>query len=572
MATTSHRPVATRTVAIGLLLIAACVAVWIVFVRTDEQQRTVVRLTQPVAAGEYLTGADIEAIQLTVDSNVRLDYVTTGQARSGLIAAHDLAAGDVLLVSSVYTTGQQPAPDLHANTTASGVRALDLLALAVGTIGILGVVVGVGRRRPSGRQSRQSPASVPLDRSPGWLHVEVNTWIAEDGDWNQRPAARRAAAMSGTPVEPGAGHRAPAVPKGTNLARPHGALDVDQSELRDTKALGGDGTAEVTEADTNAVPVPPAGTLEALPTEAAPHQADPAEVASHNVFRPAPTDIDCSMQQTPTEFPTADESGLDSGQPLALLQVFGDVKVHGVPVSQAAAAPFILAAAGRPMSTDELVELTGYAAKTFSSVYPASHPIVTRTNGMLTLAPGVWTDHSWLAETVRRAAGALRNEQNAKTAEWLRQAFDLASRIDGAPFERVPRSRREVIHGRRRDPWAWVDEFPYTMNARVHAGQEVVEAALAATALWQVVEAHDVLSSEIVVDVLCKLAKLLPDVPVARTVRPTQWQTGAPCLLLAAIEVADSRELTRQVHATAQRLVADQIIEADPDLADDLGM
>ena len=282
--------------------------------------------------------------------------------------------------------------------------------------------------------------------------------------------------------------------------------------------------------------------------------------------------MDVSPQQEGSETPTTDESGLESGRPFALLQVFGDVKVHGVPVSQAAAAPFILAAAGRPMSTDELVELTGYAAKTFSSVYPASHPIVTRTNGMLTLAPGVWTDHAWLAETVRRAAGALQNEQSAEATDWLRQAFDLAGRIDGAPFERVPRSRREVIHGRRRDPWAWVDEFPYSMSARMHAGQEAVEAALAAAALWQAVKPIDVLPSTGVVDVLCKLAQLLPDVPVSRTVRPTRWQTGAPCLLLAALEVADSRDLTGLVHATAQRLVADQIIEADPDLADDLGM
>jgi len=190
----------------------------------------------------------------------------------------------------------------------------------------------------------------------------------------------------------------------------------------------------------------------------------------------------------------------------------------------------------------------------------------------LTLAPGVWTDHSWLAETVRRAAEALRNGQGAEATDWLCQAFDLAARIDGAPFERVPRSRREVIHGRRRDPWAWVDEFPCAMNARMHAGQEVVEAALAAAALWQVIEPIDALPSASVVDVLCTLAKLLPDVPVSRTVRPTRWQTGAPCLLLAALEVADSRELTNQVHATVQRLVADQVIEADPALADDLGM
>ena len=191
---------------------------------------------------------------------------------------------------------------------------------------------------------------------------------------------------------------------------------------------------------------------------------------------------------------------------------------------------------------------------------------------MLALAPGVWTDHAWLAETVRRAAAAVQGDRDTEAADWLRQAFDLAGRIDGAPFERVPRSRREMTHGRRRDPWAWVDEFPYTVSARTHAGQEAVEATLAAAALWQAVKPTNELPSTGVVDVLCQLARLLPDVPVSRTVRPTRWQTGAPCLLVTALEVADGRELTSRVHATAQRLVADQIIEPDSDLADDLGM
>ena len=202
----------------------------------------------------------------------------------------------------------------------------------------------------------------------------------------------------------------------------------------------------------------------------------------------APDQMPSSTQLVRPQPAAAGDPDFGCDQPVALLQVFGDVTVHGVRVSQASATPFILAAAGRPISTDELVELTGYAAKTFSSVYPASHPIVTRTNGMLALAPGVWTDHAWLAETVRRAAAAVQGDRDTEAADWLRQAFDLAGRIDGAPFERVPRSRREMTHGRRRDPWAWVDEFPYTVSARTHAGQEAVEATLAAAALWQAVK------------------------------------------------------------------------------------
>ena len=390
---------------------------------------------------------------------------------------------------------------------------------------------------------RKAAALAPHDRPPGWLHVEVNTWIAEDGHWTQRSMTKPQGALPGAWAPP-----APREPAASKEATDTAAVDAVVAPV---------------------MVIPRDHTYYAPPTEDPIEQTDTFEDASYNAFRPAVPDVDDSREE-PTvamkEPPSASEL------PAVLLQVFGDVKVHGVSVSQAAAAPFILAAAGRPMSTDELVELTGYAAKTFSSVYPASHPIVTRANGMLTLAPGVWTDHGWLAETVRRAAEAAGAEQNVEAAEWLRQAFELAGRIDGAPYERVPRTRREVLHGRRRDPWAWVDEFPYVADARTHAGQETVEATLAAAALWKVLTPIAALPSTGVVDVLCKLAKVLPDVPVARTVRPTRWQTGAPCLLLAALEVADTRDLTGQVHATARRLVADQIIEADPTLADDLGM
>ena len=420
MATTSRRPMATRTIAIGLLLITVCAALWFVFVRTEEHQRTVVRLTQSVAAGEYLTGADIEAVQITVGSNAQ-EYVTTGQAGSGLIAAHDLTVGDVLLVSSVYTTGQQPAPEPPASTTPSDVGALDLLAITAGIVGILGFAVWVVRRQPSPHPSRPGAASVPTNRAPGWLHLEVNTWITEDGDWDQRAWARPRTEGAGTAT--GQTDRR-AISRDVEFVLTPGSGKVDRREWHDAESQRSSGAADAPAADEDTAPVQPASVLDTPTTEASPDLSDSAEAASFESFKPTPADMDSSTHEAVPETPMTDESGLESGQPFALLQVFGDVKVHGVPVSQAAAAPFILAAAGRPMSTDELVELTGYAAKTFSSVYPASHPIVARTKGMLTLAPGVWTDHSWLAETVRRAAGSLRNEQNAETAEWLRQADD----------------------------------------------------------------------------------------------------------------------------------------------------
>ena len=74
------------------------------------------------------------------------------------------------------------------------------------------------------------------------------------------------------------------------------------------------------------------------------------------------------------------------------------------------------------------------------------------------------------------------------------------------------------------------------------------------------------------VELLCRLARLLPHVPVARNVRPSQWQSGAPCLLLAAREIADTQDQLNQVHTTARRLVADEIIEPDVRLADHLGL
>ena len=95
---------------------------------------------------------------------------------------------------------------------------------------------------------------------------------------------------------------------------------------------------------------------------------------------------------------------------------------------------------------------------------------------------------------------------------------------------------------------------------------------LAAAGLWHVAGRDDVLPSAHMVELLCKLARLLPHVPVARNVRPSQWQSGAPCLLLAAREIANTQDQINHVHATARRLVADELIEADVSLADDLGL
>ena len=93
-----------RVVAVLSLLAVLAVVWWLTFAKADVEQRTVVRLTRPMATGDYLTGDDIEAVRITHEASDAGQYVTTGQAAGGLIAAHDLAAGDVLVVADVYTT------------------------------------------------------------------------------------------------------------------------------------------------------------------------------------------------------------------------------------------------------------------------------------------------------------------------------------------------------------------------------------------------------------------------------------------------------------------------------------
>ena len=92
-----------RIVAVMSLLAVLAVVWWLTFAKADVEQRTVVRLTSPMATGDYLTGDDIEAVRITFSASDAGQYVTAGQAAGGLIAAHDLAVGDLLLVGDVYT-------------------------------------------------------------------------------------------------------------------------------------------------------------------------------------------------------------------------------------------------------------------------------------------------------------------------------------------------------------------------------------------------------------------------------------------------------------------------------------
>lgn len=529
-----------RIVAVMSLLPVLVFAWWLSFTKADVEQRTVVRLTHPMATGDYLTGDDIEAVRITLSASDAGQYVTTGQAADGMIAARDLAVGDVLVVADVYTTRSDRSDVQGPNTESGNGQAIGILAASIGLLGVVAIGALFARRRPRQRVATMPPNSDATPATGQWVHLEVNAWVAAKAGGTIRPEISPtgwAAVGSVDDVASVAGIHA-AVPDQHGVAGDNGAAPtlVVSQEMRD----------EAT---------------------AAPQLGNPmtALVAVDPVHVDVPVEAANGLLIAQRDEP-------EMSRPLAVLQVLGEVTVLGVPVSQAIAAPFLLAAAGRPMSSDELVQLTGYAAKTFSSVYPASHPLIARTNGMLTLAPGVWTDHAWLAETVRRAANALRDDNHADAAEWLRYSIELAGQIDGAPYDRLPRSRRDGGPGRRRDQWSWIDDFPYTVSARAHAGQEAVEAVLAAAQLWHVAGRDDVLPSAHMVELLCKLARLLPHVPVARNVRPSQWQSGAPCLLLAAREMANTQDQLNHVHTAARRLVADDTIEADVSLADDLGL
>ena len=540
MATNVPSRTTLRIVVVMSLLPVLAFAWWLTFAKADVEQRTVVRLTHPMATGDYLTGDDIEAVRITLSASDAGQYVTTRQAADGLIAARDLAVGDVLVVADVYTTRSDRSDVQGPNTESGNGQAIGILAASIGLLGVVAIGALFARRRPRQRVATMPPNSDATPATRQWVHLEVNAWVGGEARGTTRPETSTTGWAAVGSLD------GMASLAGTHVAAPdeHGAsgdgreaptLLLNQ-EIHDEATP----TARVEDSMTPPVTVDPV------------HLDVPAEAANGLLI--------------------AERDEPQVSRPLAVLQVLGEVKVLGLPVSQAIAAPFLLAAAGRPMSSDELVQLTGYAAKTFSSVYPASHPIIARTNGMLTLATGVWTDHAWLAENVRRAANALRDDHRADAAETLRYALELAGQIDGAPYEHLPRSRRDGGPGRRRDQWSWIDDFPYTVSARAHAGQEAVEAVLAAAELWHVAGRDDVLASAHMVELLCKLARLLPHVPVARNVRPGQWQSGAPCLLIAAREIANTQEQLNHVHTTARRLVADEVIEPDLSLADDLGI
>ena len=126
--------------------------------------------------------------------------------------------------------------------------------------------------------------------------------------------------------------------------------------------------------------------------------------------------------------------------PAVVLAVCGrEVTVQGHPVPQAAAVLFVLAAAGRAMHSSELSELTGYAPKSLSTVFTASHELVERESGSLRLAAHVSTDHAWATRCVTQLADAMNVDADSpETTRWMLAAFDAIAGAGTGTVRRAP--------------------------------------------------------------------------------------------------------------------------------------
>ena len=104
-------------------------------------------------------------------------------------------------------------------------------------------------------------------------------------------------------------------------------------------------------------------------------------------------------------------------------------------------------------------------------------------------------------------------------------------------------------------------------------GLTAVCGALAYAELWRALPATDLVRPAELVNVLTKLAMVVPYAAITRQVRPSAWSNGAECLLEAAMLVAsDDTALQQRVQRTAQAMVARQQLEATDELADVLGL
>jgi hypothetical protein len=213
------------------------------------------------------------------------------------------------------------------------------------------------------------------------------------------------------------------------------------------------------------------------------------------------------------------------------------------------------------MTGDEIAELTGYSKKTLSSVFTTGHPVLARVGGKLELAPDVYTEHAWVDRCVRLAADALRAGREHDAVAWLGAGFAVAYSCDGAPYER-PNGRANA--------WRWVDDYPVDISARADAEQAMVAAVLTGVDTWLSLGALTEDDAGPLVDLTCRLARIIPYAPVVGQAWLSEWPTSAPALLVAGHLVARTADQIKRVADTAALLVSHSMIDPSDELADAL--
>jgi len=516
----------------------------------DQRRVTVVRTTRAASAGQYLTGNDIEAVQLDQADVTDRGYVTVDQAQLGLIAAHGLEPGELVDVSDVYSHSADV--NLVPPQSATSPPIPD-------TTWILLIVAGAAIAWFGTRDCRRV-------RARNHTTCDDATISEMNGD-SGIVVSERAKSVHDRRVEPNSS-----------------TLIVEDNS---TETVGLDPTALAgTDQMQDIIKVDPFRERPASPAPAKDPAAQPVgcQMKSTAVLDDAVTVGDGAagghghddVMRTlaigkPTTESAAVVAGLVERPPVMLLVCGREVSVRGRPPQQGTAVLFVLAAAGREVRSSELSELTGYSPKTLSTVFTASHELVKRNSGALRLADHVWTDHAWATRCVTQLAGAMRlDAESADTFVWMLTAFEALQALEQGPFAVLPALRERARPGV--SPWGWIDDYPADVAARSAAETEVAEAALALSELWLAAPGtHRVVSAEQMTAEMCRLAAIVPYANVVRQLRPPTWVSGAECLLSAAARLAAGEEaLIIRVQQAARDLAARGCLDASNELADEL--
>jgi hypothetical protein len=246
---------------------------------------------------------------------------------------------------------------------------------------------------------------------------------------------------------------------------------------------------------------------------------------------------------------------MDEDTPRVILRCFGGIAIDGAVISQAMATPFVVAAAGGPVTIAELAAIAGYNPRTVSTMWTTTNGVLDRCNSDLTVASGVWTDFAWYDELTRRAAATIDHDPTAG-ARSLDMVLAELHRIDSGAYAHCPGKPAY---------WRWVDEYPGDVTARADAEQHLTATALDAIGLRDAHRAVSTVPPEHVV--ACRLALHVP------TARVDGYSSSAEALLITGRHAAGDRaDLIAHCRATAMRLVHDDIIDPTHRLADTLGV